>query len=532
MPLVPADKNNFAPRVGFAWSPKFEHGFMNSLLGSDATVIRGGYAIAYDPAFYNILLNIANSAPQTLLANVTGATAAGLGIPSMSGAAVRSLATSSGLLPQRQLNPNFFSQSGVSSNFHSPYSQQWSLGVQRQIGRNNVFEARYVANRGIGLFQTIDVNPLVNTLVNGFTRTTQGVSVVYPSFANLLPPGIVPQTATTCPDDPRTPTNESAVALNRARCAGQRTERANTGRSWYDSLQMRYAGRFLSNNLSVNASYTFAKTLDNSSEVFTFGTENSALSANPYDYLRSEKSISNLHRKHLASTSFIYEVPWYKEQRGFVGHLLGGFQINANWVYNSGRPYTPSQSFNSSFLAPGTGSYQTTTGLDPLRPFLGNPGAPVGTVGINQVDAARIFPLFGIPVPITNINGFYSFNELNNGNVVSVTPNDVRFIFNGPGAARVFGNPFGTVPRNYLRSIPINQLNLGLFKSTRVFENVRVQFRAELYNALNHPQAGFGITRNTQVPDIQIEDAGFTFADSTQIEQARRVVQFGLRIVF
>jgi len=150
-------------------------------------------------------------------------------------------------------------------------------------------------------------------------------------------------------------------------------------------------------------------------------------------------------------------------------------------------------------------------------------------VGISQVDAYRV----GFIDHVTDVNGFLSFNALNTtGAVVPVTKNDVRFILNGPGAARIFGNPFGDMPRNYGRSIPINQLNLGLFKTTKIRENIRLQFRAELYNALNHPQAGFGVTRNSQVPDIVLEDAGFTFADTTQVEQARRVVQFGLRLVF
>lgn len=58
-PVIPKDKNNFAPRVGFAWSPHLWKG----LLGEDATVIRGGFSIAYDPAFYNILLNVQGGAP-------------------------------------------------------------------------------------------------------------------------------------------------------------------------------------------------------------------------------------------------------------------------------------------------------------------------------------------------------------------------------------------------------------------------------------------------------------------------------------
>ena len=541
--LVPPDKNNFAPRFGFAWSPKFDSGFMHTLVGEDATVIRGGYAIAYDPAFYNILLNVANSAPQTLLANVTGTTAAGLGIPSLAGADIRNKATTTGLLPRLLLNPRFLSQSSVADDFHAPYSQQWSLGIQRQIGRNHVFEARYVANRAIGLFQTVDRNPLVNRLVNGFSNnvevctvfvggvcTTTAVQAInYPSFASRLPAGVTPQTAATCPDDPRTPTaNESTIALNRAQCRGILTERANTGRSWYDSLQMRYTGRFLNNSLTLNGAYTFGKTLDNSSEVFAFGTELAVVSANPYDYTAGEKSISNLHRDHLGSMTFIYDVPWHKEQRGFIGKLLGGFQINGNYVYNSPRPYTPSQIFSVSFLGVGN-TYSSTTGNDAIRAFIGSNSAPFDSVGISEVDAYRV----GFIPFVTNVNGFVSFTELNTtGNIVPVTRNQVRFILNGPGAARIFGNPFGDMPRNYARSIPINQLNLGIFKTTKVWENVRIQFRAELYNALNHPQAGFGITRNTQVPDILLEDTGFTFGDANQIEQARRVVQFGLRIIF
>ncbi|HMJ26879.1 MAG TPA: hypothetical protein VK475_13670, partial [Pyrinomonadaceae bacterium] len=540
LPFIPPDKNNFAPRFGFAWAPKFENGFIHKLVGSDATVVRGGFAITYDPAFYNILLNVANSAPQTLLANVTGATAAGLGIPSTAGADIRNKATTTGLLPKALLNPAFLSQSGVAANFHSPYSEQWSLGIQRQVGKNNVFEARYVANRGIGLFQTVDQNPLVNRLVQGFSNVvcltvdatgacTSTQTINYPSFANLLPSGITPQTAATCPDDPRTPTsNEATVAANRAVCRGQYSVRANTGRSWYDSLQLRYAGRFLKNNLSLNASYTFSKTLDNTSEVFTFGTEGSIISPNPYNYTAAEKGISNLHRKHLGSVSFIYDVPFYKEQRGFVGHLLGGFQINGNYIYNSPRPYTPSQVLSVSFLGVGN-TYSTTTGSDAIRPFIGSNSAPFNTVGISQVDAYRI----GFIDHVTNVNGFISFNALNTtGDVVTVTKDQVRFILNGPGAARIFGNPFGDMPRNYGRSIPINQLNLGLFKTTKIRENIRLQIRAELYNALNHPQAGFGVTRSGQAPDILLEDAGFTFADNTQVEQARRVVQLGLRLIF
>src|SRR5262249_54440958 len=66
VPNVPTDTNNIAPRIGFAYTPRFWKG----LLGEDATVVRGGYSIAYDPGFYNILLNVSTSTP-TVFNNVT-----------------------------------------------------------------------------------------------------------------------------------------------------------------------------------------------------------------------------------------------------------------------------------------------------------------------------------------------------------------------------------------------------------------------------------------------------------------------------
>ncbi|MDQ3920313.1 MAG: hypothetical protein M3348_17760, partial [Acidobacteriota bacterium] len=166
--------------------------------------------------------------------------------------------------------------------------------------------------------------------------------------------------------------------------------------------------------------------------------------------------------------------------------------------------------------------------------FRGNPNAPQTAVGISQVDAFFFFPRSIFPA-ITDLNGFLSLNDLNNGVVRAVTPNDVRFIYNGPGAARLFGSPYGNVPRYYLVGPPINQMNFGVFKNTRVFERVNVQFRAEFFNVLNHPNPGYGVTRNSSLPNILLENAGNAagpFADNSQINLARRRVQFGLRINF
>jgi hypothetical protein len=543
VPRIQPDKNNFAPRVGFAWSPRFaKEGFMHRLLGEDATVIRGGYAIAYDPAFYNILLNVANSAPFSISlaasapAGQLPATSPVLPLAGIFGEENRAQVQASGVLPIGRLDPKWLGQTIVAPNFRSPYSQQWSLGIQRQFGRNGVAEVRYVGNHGVGLFQNVNRNPFVGipgnpllefgspgaaTGLYGFTL--DGIN--FPSFASqVIPSGL---TGLSCVNLPGTLDNEAACN-GRVLPRGGITSRENTAQSRYDSLQTRYNGRFLKNSLNLGAAYTFSKTIDNSSEIFTFGTEGSSFAQNAFDYTAGERSVSALHRPHVFSMNFLYDVPWFKEQRGFVGHLLGGWQINGTHVYNSGRRYTPSQFFNATFLGLGP-SY--LSGGESLRPFIGNPNADPRTVAISQIDAALVFG-----APLTDLNGFYSYNDLNNGTVRSVTPNDVRFILNAPGSARIFGTPFGNAGRYSLVGPAINQTNIGIFKNTKVFERLRVQFRAELFNAFNHAQPGYGVTRAGSLPpSIFIDDAGVQsapFADDSDIDLARRVVQFGIRIIF
>lgn len=524
VPFVPPDKNNFAPRVGFAYTPHF----WKKLFGEDATVFRGGFAIAYDPAFYNILLNLQNVAPYSasLALATTNAlastTTSPLPLPGDPRADnIQAIAIASGVLPLGKLNPLYLTQTKVAADFHSPYSEQFSFGVQRQINRNNVFEVRYVGTHGVSLFQNINDNFFIRPLVTD--RTLSGISL--PNFRHLLPAGV---TAQTCVDDPATVfVNESICDGRQKRQAGI-TTRANTAQSIYHSMQTRYSGRFLSNNLSLNASYTWSKTIDNASEIFAFADIGSANAQNPFDINDGERSISNLDRPHAFSMSFIYDIPWHKEQKGFVGHLLGGWQINGVHVATSGNPYTPFESTNGTI---GLGNAYLTSGD---RPFIGNPNAPTNSVAISGIDAFLSIP--GAPAATNATTTFYNLTLRNQTGVwQTVNPNDVRFIINGPGAAKLFGTPFGTMPRNYLRGPGINQLNMSVFKNTKVGERVTIQFRAEAFNVLNHPNPGYGVNAAGYLPSITLENAGVKgtgFADFQDIAKARRVIQFGFKFMF
>jgi hypothetical protein len=535
-PKIPIDKNNFAPRLGFAWSPRFgSGGFKKLLFGeNDATVIRAGYSIAYDPAFYNILLNVSTSAPavfNNLIVN-TGTNAAPLfRIPANpTGDVVR--AALGAFLQKNTFDPALFTQTTVNSDFHSPMAQQWSFSIQRQINRNNVAEVRYVGNHGSGLFQSINRNPDISNLYNGIADFGFGD---FPNFRNLLPAGVTPQV---CVDNNATPGVNEGVCNGRLLRQGLLRSRENTATSDYHGLQARYNGRVF-NQLTLGAAYTFSKTLDNASEIFSFGE--GAFAQNPFDLAKGEKSLSGNDRRHAGSANFIWDVPFMKSEKGILGHVLGGWQLNGTYNLASGRPFTVSEFCNFACLGLGyqDNSFQSGfVGLDQLRPFWGNPKAPRTAVGITATDAGLLF--FGAPVAASP-TGLYSMNALNStGALVPVTVSQVRYIYNGIGAARQFGTPYGNVGRNTERGPALNQLNIGIFKNTKVRENVRLQLRAELFNALNHPNPGFGVAGESDLPDTTVEDAGNApglgtfnaFNDRRAMTLSSRRVQFGIRLTF
>ncbi len=535
IPYVAPDKNNWAPRVGFAWSPKFEGGFMRKLAGEDATVIRGGFALAYDPAFYNILLNLQNVAPYSAALSLSSAnalastTTSPLPLP-LNPTAInnQAIASASGVLPLGKLNPIYLAQTQVSPNFHSPYSEQFSFGIQRQINRSNVFEVSYVGTQGVDLFQSVNGNFFTKPLVNGIDlQAFGGPGFIFPSFSSQLPAGVGFQT---CADNPATLFVNESVCNGRLKVANSITIRNNGAHSTYHSMQARYSGRFMKNALSINANYTFSKTIDNASEIFAFADIGSANPQNPFNSGPGEKSLSNLNRPHAFSASVIYDIPFFKEQRGFVGHLLGGWQINGVQVITSGNPFTPFENTNGSY---GLGNTYLTSGD---RAFIGNPNAPAGTVAISAVDAWILNADCCDPVVTPNSTVFFSVNTHNQtGQWVPVATNAVRFIINAPGSAKIFGTPFGNMPRNYLKGPAINQLNLSLFKNTKIGERVRLQLRAEAFNFLNHPNPGYGVNAAGYLPSITLENAGVTgggFANFKDISLARRVVQFGIRLIF
>jgi hypothetical protein len=522
-PTIPAPKKSFGPSVGFAWSPQSG----GLLTGNGKTVVRGGYRLLYDPPFYNIYLNMATSAPEVFLQTFSGTTAtpaSAFPLPAIpTGPNVRAELASA--LTPGVLDPRTQAETTVSPNFGPDKVHTWSLGIERELSKNSAFEARYVGNRAANLFQTIDGNPFIADLAT--------------SFPNLVPAGLTPCTTPQISPAPGLPPDNTSPDFGRANCGqGVVRQRTNTGYSHYNALQTEFRANNLFKQLTVRTSYTFSKTLDNVSEIFsTFGGGNSvAFSQNPVNFKGGEYSFSGLDYPHQWSILFTEQLPFFKEQHGLIGHLLGGWAISGNYLVASGQRYTPSQLGTALFTSAGdffdSAFVGNFAGTDTARPFFGNKNAPVTAVGSFGADACIFFGITGSE-PFCNpalANTLLSVNAINaNGAAVPVTQNDVRYIVNGGTSEAVFGTPFGNVPRNVEQDAISNIGNVSVFKNIKLSEKVAFEFHATALNVLNHP--------NFLSIDPFLEDAGLFspltgFGDPTVSNSQPRKLLFGGRLSF
>jgi hypothetical protein len=163
------DRNNFGPRLGIAYTPKFWSG----IFGQDKTAIRAGFGMFYDVLFANILDNTASSTP-----NVTGGTV----IPSGG----RGQGNFSAVIPSitPELSP-LDSVTTAVSNLRNPLTYQWNLSVERELPGNWLVTTAYVGTRGERLFLNQELNPGVDGVrLNPdrgsiFARTNNGDSIYH-----------------------------------------------------------------------------------------------------------------------------------------------------------------------------------------------------------------------------------------------------------------------------------------------------------------------------------------------------------------
>jgi hypothetical protein len=283
------DNNNIAPRVSFAYTPRF----WESLFGHDKTVLRAGFGIYYDNLFTNIVDNTAGSSPNAVSKSIVSVVNAGN---------PRGIA---GLSSQfSALNPTPNQNVAVTSmvdNIEAPETYQWNFDIERELGAKFVLTTSYVGTRGLYLFVNDQFNP-INPL------TGQRFNPLRNSW----------------------------------------TVRDNGGDSIYHALEVKLDRRF-SHGLLLRTSYTFSKLIDDGSEVFTT-TGASSFPQNLFNRA-GDRGLSAFDRRHRVVVTYVYDLPKLKNNSNFgfkaVGQVLNGWQIAGTAAYQSGAPYTVSDGFDN-----------------------------------------------------------------------------------------------------------------------------------------------------------------------------------------
>jgi hypothetical protein len=413
---VTADSNsNFAPVFGFAWDP-----FRNS-----KTAVRGGYGISYDTGLFGIVeQNIFTNPPYITSVSIgnTRLDNPASGIPNISSAALN--------------------LRGIPFDTLTPYIQQWSLDVQQELFKGLLLDVGYFGSKGTHLLGIVDLNLIA-----------PGVA----QAAGLVKPGEQVTSATTPKLNAVRP-YKGYVAIN----APQYWFNSN-----YNSLQMQIEKR-LSHGSLISASYTWSHNLtDNQSD-------RSNAPQNPYD-IHSEHSSASLDRRHILTINYVYELPFFREQSGVIGHILGGWQLSGITSYSSGQPLTV-----------------TTSGIDP---------AALGFLGSSASGARPDMiadPNSGAPHTISQWFNTAAFAEVPAG---VTRPGDAgRGVVLGPGYGR---------------------WDFSLAKEIKIHEDIRLQFRAETFNVFNHTNF---LTVNTTRTSTQ-------FGQVTAFRDPR-LIQFGLKLNF
>ena len=347
-------------------------------------------------------------------------------VSTVTAALPRGLPGISGVVPPPGILTPNGSQTTVVGNLVSPYYQKWSFGIQRELPWNTILDVSYVGTKGTKLYMTEDLNPIV------------------PAALQILPAGFT----------------LAQLPFNSGRydpLQGIRNIRTNGGSSYYHGLQVSANRRFADHFLGT-ASYTWSKTIDYVSDVFAANNINVlTFSAVPtvFGGLAREKSVSVIDRPHRFVLSSVYELPFMRTQKGLLGNVLGGWQLSGVYSIESGVPYTVVNGFDADSIGGAND-----------RPDV-NPGGARGV---------RAVPNAGSPTGYVNPDLPGS---------PAIDPKTAQYVVLAANIQRT-----GNAGRNTERTPGRNNLDANIFKNFRVTERLKMEFRAEMYNALNHPQLG------------------------------------------
>ena len=554
------------PRLGLAYSPEFNSGFLKTLFGSSGkSVIRLGYGIAFDTIssfqvtaaagrtpglvqtctttfpFTTITPDGCVSSPD-VLKTVAGGFPIQLPPPSK--------APSTFFTPAAQVRGNAQPITVFAPEMQLPTVHEWNLGIQRELPGGFVMQASYIGRRGEHLFMAYDINQIkvepilqsflmlqannkaTNCLPSGATRNTApGNPTCVPAFAASQIPLLANGTGINATFVNST-TTQGELNTNNIGGTARRIEDTtlffklrpnqqfgvityldNSGDSNYHAAQFTLRRRF-SSGLGISMAYTFGKSIDNqsvdpvgASSGGGLSTTNSRTPSDIRDF-RQERARSDFDRTHAFTGATVWEVPIGRGKRflssppGVINQILGGWTINSIFTIMSGEPFAVR---SGSFTA--NGSHESRAGVQAaIKPELQElPG---------QTFAG---PVLFKPVTLTTCG-------------VDLTQ---PFCLPAPGQEGAGRNIF-TAPSYW-------NVDLGFIKTFALTERVKLQFRTEMFNAFNH--ANFDNPRDASVGSPSIQSSVFaqtccaavappSTQTIVQTGEAARVIQFALKLQF
>ena len=440
-----APKNNWAPRVGFAYSPG----------SSGNTSIRAGFGLAYDVLYDNIgILAVPPQIGATKDVDLTKQTPgflAGGGLPGGG--------TGITILDEATARAN--TSNWIPPQVRWPYSINWNLGVQHSFGKDFTAEIRYVGTRGVHLDVQNRINRRSLVTPQAFLPTflqqpsQSELDALTTTLAGLKAPGsFIPEFA------------NAGFASNIV------TDSPN-GSSIYHGLQTQLNRRF-SHGLMFQVAYTYSRTIDNSTADF-FSTSLTPRRPQDFQDWNSERSVSPLSRTHRFTLAAVYDLPFFKNGNWLMRNIVGNWGFSPIYTYESPQWATVQSAVDSNLNGDSAGDRAIV-----------NPGGIAGTgSGVNPLCKSTM-PSFGVCGendfdPTVGPPGAGNFNSTPFLVAYGAVNPNAQYIVAGPGA-------LATGSRNTLATQPTNDFSLATYKDISITERFKFRFGAQFANLLNHPQ--------------------------------------------
>lgn len=515
------DKNNFAPRVGFAYAPEFEGRLGRFLFGENrASAIRGNFSTSFTEVFQNLIL--LQLPPQLQQESDVASAEAAFGL-NLQTRFLQQGGIPPTLIPQTQSVASARAGTGSfisDQRFGEIYA--FALGYQRALTSALALEVRYLGTRSRHL--------PVQLRLNG--GRTNRAALTIPTF--LSTPTAAQLAGLTTLGAIRARPDVSVFPLDALTRPGEEfggfvTSFEPVGSSNYDSGSISLTSR-ATRGLSFTSAYTFSKTISNSdNELFT-SRVNPRRPEDIFDLSR-EKSLSTFDIPHRFVFAANYEPTLFNNRGSVVSGLLGGWVFAPIFQAQSGQPFTPNAGvdsnldfdaagdrtiFNSNGVAgTGTAVYGVNAAGQVVRNAAGVAvitGSASNTIVAfvadgRTIEAGRINPVTGLPFPIE----------------IRTNPN-AQYIQTGPGANSTAG-------RNTLRSRGFNRTDLTVLKNFKFGEErYSIQLGTEIFNLLNQ--------RITTIDGVGATSSAFANVNSPLFNNysignfSGRTIQFRAKFLF